>query len=165
MLNFPLKTRVFVSPDTYLVEVSAHGHVVYKWYHRIFLETARSYFLSDKPFVDSLHVQMANYFLGRYDKEKTNTSMCLGMLRGFVWEKATFFPYKSRPATIHRCTGTSRYLLPRYEYRILNKLSRYLRYIYICINKHGKALSSISAHPPSTYARRFSEQTDEKDPC
>ena len=70
-----------------------------------------------------------------------------------------------RPATIHRCTGTSRYFFPWYEYRILIKLSRYLRYIYICINKHGKALSSISAHPPSTYARRFSEQTDEKNPC
>ena len=53
----------------------------------------------------------------------------------------------------------------RYEYCILNKLSQYLRYIYICINKHGKALSSISAHPPSTYAQRFSEQTDEKNPC
>ena len=48
---------------------------------------------------------------------------------------------KNRPATIHWCTGTSRYFLPRYEYCILNKLSRYLRYIYICINKHGKALS------------------------
>ena len=43
-----------------------------------------------------------------------------------------------RPATIHRCTSASRYLLPRYEYHILNKLSRYLRYIYVCINKHGK---------------------------
>ena len=63
--------------------------------------------------------------------------------------------FTTRPATIHRCTGTSRYFLPRYEYRILNKLSRYLRYIYICINKHGKALSSISAHPPSAYARRL----------
>ena len=38
--------------------------------------------------------------------------------------------------------------MPRYEYRILNKLLRYLRYIYICINKHGKAMSSIS---PSTF--------------
>ena len=57
----------------------------------------------------------------------------------------------TRPATIHQCTGTSRYFLPRYEYRILNKLSRYLRYIYICINKHGEALSSISAHPPSAF--------------
>ena len=41
---------------------------------------------------------------------------------------------KGRPATIHRCTGT---------YHIFNKLSRYLRYIYIYINKHGKALSSL----------------------
>ena len=56
-----------------------------------------------------------------------------------------------RPATIHRCTCTSQYFLPWYKYRILNKLSRYLRYIYICINKHGKALSSISAHPPSAF--------------
>ena len=56
-----------------------------------------------------------------------------------------------RPAMIHRCTGPMRYFLPRYEYRILNKPSRYLRYIHICINKHGKALSSISAHPPSTF--------------
>ena len=56
-----------------------------------------------------------------------------------------------RPAMIHRCTCTSRYFLPRYEYRILNKLSWYLRYIYICINKHGKALSSISVHPPSAF--------------
>ena len=60
-------------------------------------------------------------------------------------QKKTLFT--GRPATIHRCTGTSRYFLPRYEYHILNKLSRYLRYIYICINKHGKALSAISAHP------------------
>ena len=72
----------------------------------------------------------------------------------------------TRPATIHRCTGTSRYFLPRYEYRILNKLSRYLWYIYICINKHGEALSSISAHTLfSPYGRRFSEQTDLKNPC
>ena len=46
----------------------------------------------------------------------------------------------------------------------------YLQYVYICINKHGKALSSISARPPSAfysspYARRFSEQTDKKNPC
>ena len=59
--------------------------------------------------------------------------------------------HMSRPATIHRCIGASWYFLPRYEYCILNKLSRYLRYIHICINKHGKALSSISAHPPSTF--------------
>ena len=39
--------------------------------------------------------------------------------------------------------------LPWYEYCILNKVSQYLRYIHICINKHEKALSSISAHPPS----------------
>ena len=52
-------------PGSYLVEVSADGHVVYKWYHRIFWETARSFFLSDKPFASSLYVEMANYFLGR----------------------------------------------------------------------------------------------------
>ena len=57
------------------------------------------------------------------------------------------FMMKNRPATIHRCTGTSWYFLSRYKYRISNKLSQYLWYIYICINKHGKALSSISAHP------------------
>ena len=49
----------------------------------------------------------------------------------------------TKPATIHWCTGTSRYFLPWYEYRILNKLLRYLWYIYICINKHGKALSQL----------------------
>ena len=75
----------------------------------------------------------------------------------------TFSQHNTRPATIHRCTGTSRY--SRYEYRILNKVSWYLRYIYICINKHGNALSLIGAHPPSTYARRFSIQADEKNPC
>ena len=48
---------------------------------------------------------------------------------------------------IHQCTGVMQYFLPQ----ILNKLSRYLRYIYICINKHGKALFSISAHPPSAF--------------
>ena len=50
----------------------------------------------------------------------------------------------SRPATIHQCTGTSQYILPRNEYHI-NKLSQYLWYIYIRINKHGKVLSSISS--------------------
>ena len=57
-----------------------------------------------------------------------------------------------RPTTID--TLVYRYIaifLTQYEYRILNKLSWYLRCIYMCINKHGKALSSISAHPPSTY--------------
>ena len=29
------------------------------------------------------------------------------------------------PARINQCNGTSQYFLPRYEYRILNKLSRY----------------------------------------
>ena len=48
-----------------------------------------------------------------------------------------------RPATIHRCTDTSGYFLPRYEYCILNKLSQYLRYIYVCLNKEWKALSSM----------------------
>ena len=55
----------------------------------------------------------------------------------------------TRPATIPWCTGTSRYFLPRYKYRIWNKLSRYLWYIYICVNKHKEPLSSISAHPPA----------------
>ena len=32
---------------------------------------------------------------------------------------------------ITRCTSIPWYFLPRYEYRILNKLLRYLRYIYI----------------------------------
>ena len=50
---------------------------------------------------------------------------------------------------IQQYIGASQYFLSRYEYCILNKLLRYLRYIYICINKHGKTLSSISAHPPS----------------
>ena len=49
----------------YLVKVAADGHVVYKWYHRLFLEAARSYFLGDKPFTDSLHRDLANYFNGR----------------------------------------------------------------------------------------------------
>ena len=55
-----------------------------------------------------------------------------------------------------------------YKYRILNKLLRYLQLIDICINKHGKALSSISAHTLSAfwpYAWLFSKQTDEKNPC
>ena len=50
---------------SYLVQVAAEGHVVYKWYHRLFLEAARSYFLGDKPFTDSLHRDLANYFNGR----------------------------------------------------------------------------------------------------
>ena len=38
----------------------------------------------------------------------------------------TFFVVSHiRPATIHRCISTSRYFLPRYEYHILNKVSRY----------------------------------------
>ena len=49
----------------YLVKVAADGHVVYKWYHRLFLEAAKNYFLSDKPFTDSLHTDLANYFNGR----------------------------------------------------------------------------------------------------
>ena len=53
----------------YLVKVAADGHVVYKWYHRLFLETARIFFLSDKPFTDSLHRDLANYFNGRYAKQ------------------------------------------------------------------------------------------------
>lgn len=51
---------------SYLVKVAADGHVVYKWYHRLFLEAARNYFLSDKPFTDSLRRDLANYFTGRY---------------------------------------------------------------------------------------------------
>ena len=50
---------------SYLVEVTADGHVVYRWYHRQFLEAARICFLSDKPFTDSLHAELANYFNGR----------------------------------------------------------------------------------------------------
>ena len=50
------------------MKVAADGHVVYKWYHRLFLEAARNYFLSDKPFTDSLHRDLANYFNGRYAK-------------------------------------------------------------------------------------------------
>ena len=50
----------------YLVKVAADGHVVYKWYHRLFLEAAKNYFLSDKPFTDSLHTDLANYFNGRW---------------------------------------------------------------------------------------------------
>ena len=56
--------------------------------------------------------------------------------------------------------------------RILNKLSRYLQYIYcihLCINKHGKAscLQLVLTLLPlfSPYARQFSKQTDEKNPC
>ena len=52
---------------------------------------------------------------------------------------------------IHWCTCTSWYFLPWYKYCILNKLSGYLWYINIGINKHGKALSSISAHPLLAY--------------
>ena len=51
------------------MKVAADGHVVYKWYHRLFLEAARNYFLSDKPFTDSLHRNLANYFNGRYVKQ------------------------------------------------------------------------------------------------
>ena len=56
-----------------------------------------------------------------------------------------------RPATMHQCTSASRYFLPPYEYHMLNNLSWYLQYIYICINKHGKALSLISVHPLSAF--------------
>lgn len=58
-------TLDFFVAGNYLVKVAADGHVVYKWYHRLFLEAARSYFLSDKPFTDSLHRDLANYFNGR----------------------------------------------------------------------------------------------------
>ena len=57
-----------VLAGSYLVKVAVDGHVVYKWYHRLFLEAARNYFLSDKPFTDSLHRDLANYFNGRYAK-------------------------------------------------------------------------------------------------
>ena len=87
------------------------------------------------------------------------------MCSSWLIEQVYLNHFITRPAMIHWYTSTSRYFLPRYEYCILNKLLRYLRYIYICINKHGKALSSISAHPPSASARRFSKQTDEKNPC
>ena len=54
----------------------------------------------------------------------------------------------TRPATIHRCIGTSRYFLPRYEYRILNKLSRYNdTFTYASTNMRKQ--SSTSAHPPA----------------
>ena len=62
----------------------------------------------------------------------------------------------TRPATIHRCTGTSLYFLPRYEYRIYIEQAIAIftihLHINVCIdNKHGEALSSISAHPPSAF--------------
>ena len=70
------------------------------------------------------------------------------------------------PATIHQCTGTLPYVfLPRYEYRMLNKLSWYLRYIYITnMGKHCLQLE-LPLLLFSPYVRRFSEQTDEKNPC
>ncbi|KAL9969786.1 hypothetical protein ACROYT_G022043 [Oculina patagonica] len=64
-----LWTRLRNDLGSYLVKVAADGHVVYKWYHRLFLEAARSYFLSDKPFTDSLHRDLANYFNGRWARE------------------------------------------------------------------------------------------------
>ena len=56
-----------------------------------------------------------------------------------------------RPTTIHWCTGTSPYfwhntnIIYWTSYRDI-----YDAFTYV-LNKHGKALSSISAHPPSTY--------------
>ena len=58
-------------------------------------------------------------------------------------------------------------------YRILNKLSRYLQYIYIQYST-VRASTNMGKHCLqlvltllllSAYARRFSEQTDEKNPC
>ena len=71
-----------------------------------------------------------------------------------------------RPATIHWCTGASWYFLPRYKYRILNKLSRYLRYICIYastnMGKHCLQLVLTLLLLFSPFARQFSEQTDKK---
>ena len=48
----------------------------------------------------------------------------------------------NRPAMIiHRWTSTSWYFFSTiWIYHILNKVSQYLWYIYICINKHGEVL-------------------------
>ena len=55
-------------------------------------------------------------------------SLLHGIHVGLSWTALLTTISFYRPATIRRCT---RYFLPRYKYRILNKLSRYLRYIYI----------------------------------
>ena len=71
-----------------------------------------------------------------------------------------------RPATIHRCTGTSRYFLQQYEYWTSYR-NIYDTFTYASTNmgKHCFQLVLILLPHFSPYARWLSEQADEKNPC
>ena len=74
----------------------------------------------------------------------------------------------ARPATIHRCTGTSRYFC--HNTNIVSWTSyRYIydTFTYVSSNMGKHCLQLVLTLLPlfSPYARRFSEQTDKKNPC
>ena len=60
---------------------------------------------------------------------------------------STPFNIDNRAATIHRCIGEPRYFFQRYEYRYLNKISRY----YDTIKYGGKLLVFNILYPSSTF--------------
>ena len=74
----------------------------------------------------------------------------------------------ARPATIHRCTGTSRYFC--HNTNIVSWTSyRYIydTFTYVSSNMGKHCLQLVLTLLPlfSPYARRFSKQTDKKNPC
>ena len=89
----------------------------------------------------------------------TNTSKDIDYSK--QWNQPENLPWQlstlsNRPATIHWCTAI--FFATIWTSYIEQAIAIYLLYIYICINKHGKALSSIiSAHPPSTLVLMLSD--------
>jgi len=67
-----LWTRVRADINSYVVERSADDRLVLRWYHRQFVATTQSRYLSDVNFECTVHQIMAEYFSGRWGggKEK-----------------------------------------------------------------------------------------------
>ena len=74
-----------------------------------------------------------------------------------------------RPATIHRCTGTSRYFFGHYmiivNWMRCRDISNRFTYASTNMQKHCLQLVLTLLPLSSPYAQRFSEQTDKKNVC
>ncbi|XP_022082151.1 NACHT domain- and WD repeat-containing protein 1-like [Acanthaster planci] len=74
-----LWTRLRLDLGDYLVEGGVDNSVVYRWYHRLFYETARQMYLGESG--PLLHQALAMYFLGRWaDTPKPYTEKDSGKL-------------------------------------------------------------------------------------
>ena len=81
--------------------------------------------------IDAPRVTRSNYQLAHDPLERSrsfHTKISPLCSTKFISSTGTRTSYQTRAATIHRCTGESRYFLSRYEYRYLNGISLYRVY-------------------------------------